>query len=175
MANRKPIELFGRSVERRSTKREWYEMNDAIIVACHHLNDKETSFRLFKKDGSKGWLYQVSRDDADCSLDQFRTDNGLGIKKDGSLDVTAVRKTEAYNSLRIFHFTTFRVISSEVVQTMDDSLAVSTRLWNPGLDIKIEFTGGGGHSEQIAVDRFFNHFNRAYPGCSLHQEVPLVD
>jgi len=149
-------------------------MDDSIIVACHHLNDKETSFRLFKKDGSKGWKYQVSRDDDDCSLDQFRLDNGIGIKKDGSLDVTALRKTEAYNSLRIFHFTTFRVIEA-VVQEQSNGYSIAARLWNPGLDMEIKFVGGSGHSELIAKDRLFNHFNRAYPGCSLLPEVPIID
>ena len=178
MANRKPIDLFGRSSERRSTKREWYEMDDDIVVACHHLEDKETSFRLIKKDGSKGWKYQVSRADADCSLDQFRLDNGIGINvdEDGnkSLDVTVLRKTEAYNSLRIFHFTTFRVIEA-VIQKKAGSYAVTARLWNPGLDMEIRFTGGSGHSEQIAKDRIFNHFNRAYPGCTMLPEVPIID
>jgi len=163
------LKLNKRSSERRNVRRSWWEkvVNDNLtikVVKIEHKDEKtgawsETSFRLFRTDGSPGWKYQPSRPSNEVSIDQFIVKCGLETKDFVSCD----------EAKKVFQFTTFVL---EDFQLCDDGTYfwVTADMYVGGIDKTVTFTGGRGTRSSIAQRRFYNAFNEQYEGVLIEDD-----
>jgi len=169
----KLIRLTGRSKERRNKKRTWYETPDFYVVRIEHkCKDTgewlEESFRAFTKDGSPGYRYQKTRDIVENAIDDFLKDSGI--------DITVISKCEAGIPVasKVFKWTTF-VVEEASVENEGSDCYISASLYIPAIDDVVDFQGPPARTETIALRRFYNKFNTAYPGCTLEEDDDLTD
>jgi len=162
------------SIRRRSTRKNvlltWYESVCSWVVMIQHRNKDTqefdtTAFRLFKKDGSKGWKFrragftptQAER------MEMFEHFITLNCK------MAVIDFAQAEAQAPVYKFATFVIDDEDDFCLCSDGSTywIEATFVCPALGILINYQGSKAVRKSLARSRFWTDFNNDYQGVHI--------